>query len=782
MDIETLRLTLLQNGYAPIRNRDKRTFMKNWPSVEIDEAEIRSWTRQTRDRATGLRVERGLAVIDIDVDDADAAAAIADAVMNAVPALGDASRPLPTRFGKGDKEAWFVRTSEPFSRIFTRGWVKPGETADDGVHRVEIFGGASPRQFGAFGPHTVAENGEVEVEYEWMEGVSPANVPLADLIELSKAEFFAIADAAEGALQALGWSPVLMSTAGENEPARVYDLVEGMSFDVDDGRTLSLAELRVAARGNDMRCSASWIEQGAVNRTRCLVSLTGGGYVSIWESASGVTHVEAAGKPTDYQIDVDRFAEKMRQLRDMRRLKIKPGEGALPTAAKLLELYAFCPSANPPVLPVFGDALAGGMTVTNFRLSMAPNVDEDVGPRGGRVVINPVDLWMGDARRITVAGRAMRPDREYPVYEERGEKWLNTYNAPLHNAEGGTVDAGVELLEQIAPDEGERKYLTQWLAHKWRYPHIPGPALVMVAHNTFGTGRGTFAELLGRVFGQEYVTQLSFEHVAGKTSQAQYTDWQANTLIAFVSEAMDTGAGAWHAKHDAYERLKELVETSPVTKTLIAKGKPAYAAKIFCSYIIATNHADALVVPESDRRFFVMSNGKPRLPAFWDRVREWMSVPANIAAFAQWLGEVDLAGFSAHAAPPSTGAKETMVQLGRSDLDQAFDEVRRSLVAEVFTVEQIIAMLRQTLNTTDYQFPANWQEIARKMVHRTCSRVGVRDSTNWQIKVGGRKYGVYAADSEAAAHWRTRAGLLETVMQNGSFGGGVSSVVPLVRT
>ena len=49
-------------------------------------------------------------------------------------------------------------------------------------------------QFGAFGAHTREDDGTVTVEYQWVEGASPADTPLSDLPVLTKAQFAAIAD------------------------------------------------------------------------------------------------------------------------------------------------------------------------------------------------------------------------------------------------------------------------------------------------------------------------------------------------------------------------------------------------------------------------------------------------------------------------------------------------------------------------------------------------------------------------------------------------------------
>ena len=88
--LETLRRTLLANGYSPIPNRDKRTFHKGWPNVEITDEVIGEWSRRSlRDSATGLRVENGLMVIDLDINDKAVVDEIANRILDICPQLDD---------------------------------------------------------------------------------------------------------------------------------------------------------------------------------------------------------------------------------------------------------------------------------------------------------------------------------------------------------------------------------------------------------------------------------------------------------------------------------------------------------------------------------------------------------------------------------------------------------------------------------------------------------------------------------------------------------------------
>lgn len=772
-DVSILRSKLIENGYSPLPNIDKRCFLKGWPDVAVDADEIARWSRRHRRwTATGLRVERGLAVVDIDVSDPATFAAVLKAMREKHPDVVECGL---QRSGKGCKLAIFVRTAESFSRIHTRRWLAPGATADDDSHSVEIFGGASARQFGAFGPHTLADDGEVVVSYRWDELGDPSTVPLAELPVFQKQVFYDLADVAEDTLKRLGFTPVPNSSAGENDAARAYDLTDDMRFDLSDGRSVLLPELRqLAAEAEGLRCSASWLEGAqAKRRDRCLVSLDRGGGVCVWESASGVTHCEKDREPHDYDLDIDRVAERLRELDEKTRNKLHARDGAVVAATKMLETYAFCPNQPANVVPLWAASLDEGMTLTNFRLLLTPHCDEEIGPRGGVRKINPADIWIGAERRVSVAGLRMRPDMPRPTYEEAGRLWVNVYSPPLHDAAGGDPAAGIEFMESLLPDAGERHWFLQWLAHKTRRPDVPGPAVIMVAKKQ-GTGRGTLGELLRRVFGPQYVKQLPYTMFAGKSYQSQYNDWGAEALVAVVNESSEAVDGSvYRAKHSAYEHLKELVEPRPTLRMFVCKGRPNFTALSFTSYVIATNHADALPIPATDRRFAVLTNGEPREEAFWRRLNAWMEDEANVAAFVGWLRAYDLTGYSPFTAPTQTHGKLVMSEAAVSDLDRGVEEALKNVSGEVFAAEQIIELARQAASVYGFDYPDKWAPLAKKLVQSMCHRVGEFKGKNWQPMIEGKRYAIYAATAEAAARW-TQADALELrheIEKNGAMSG-----------
>lgn len=754
--VTELRLKLLANGYTPLPNYDKRNFLKGWPTVKVDEAAITSWARKHKSfAATGLRLQDGLAVIDIDIDD------------EVVTLLPDPDLPIDIlhRYGGGWKEARFLCTSEPFGRIHSRRWVRPGDPLDGPAYGIEIFGGASARQFGAFGAHTRLDNGETPVVYEWETDESPDIIPLKSLATLTKQEFFMFIDAAEARLKAEGWQPVPRTKAGENAATRVYDLTDDMLFEINTNANeiLSLAELveyaglRTWAEASDMRCSASFIESGAVNRTRCIVGQTHDGQLTVWDSATDVTHLKV--EPT--------IEDMIAEIGVSFSAPVPPGAAPVDdsddlksAAVKLVGLYAFCPTAaTKNVVPIDTTDIGAGMALANMRIKYRPwgETVPAKTPQGNDTTKfrTPTDLWELSRDRLSVGGLRMRPDMPAPTYEEDGVTWVNTYRPVAHPA-GGDASIGIEFMTQLVPDDTERHWLMSWLACKLSAPCEPGPGVIMVAEE-YGTGRATFADLLGRLFGRRYVKAIKFGMLTGQVGQSQYNDWSADALIVVVNESSEdpVGAGSFRTKLNAYEHLKELVDPRQSEHLIVRKGEPNYMAPRYTSYIIATNHRDALVLPADDRRLAVLTNGSQRPPEYWRALNAWMDDPANIGAFARYLEAYDVGEYTPHRHVPSFKAKNAMAYLSVSDIDQAVADAIDGMKSELTTLDAIVSSAQVHLAQGDYASPGNGAAL-RRTARRRLYRLQRPDIKDERVRMpDGRNHHACAATEKIADKWST---------------------------
>jgi hypothetical protein len=414
--------------------------------------------------------------------------------------------------------------------------------------------------------------------------------------------------------------------------------------------------------------------------------------------------------------------------------------------SKLLAKFAYCPTRSKNVVSIWTTETDTGMTFDSFKKLMFKFSFSDLS-----------GSWLRDPHRVDVADLRMRPDRPFPLFSEGGQNFINTYRPPVHDATGGDATTGVEFLKHLLPDDRERHWFTQHLAHKFTHPAIPGPGVIMVAHNVFGTGRGTLARLIERLFGEKYVKSVPFADAIGSTYQSQHTEWQAESLWAVIDEASNpTGRDRYSNRAAAYEKIKELVDPAQRNKRFNRKGLGNFDGPMFTSFLIATNHLDALPIPPDDRRFAVLSNGARMSEEFKTVLNRWMNNPANVAAFAQHLSTFDLAGYSPYAEPIMTDAKAAMVDAGQSDVDRGIVAALDAMPGRTFTVHQIVSWINKIRFEHDWQLPDSFENIVRGAIKNHAFRIGEFKAQNWQPRVNGKRCAVYVRSRDEVKEWTAR--------------------------
>lgn len=559
-----------------------------------------------------------------------------------------------------------------------------------------------------------------------------------------------------------------------------------MLFD-DGSARYSLPELKtlLGHLPDGLRLTGSWHDPSSTNTDspRCIARLLADGRLQITDFIDGVRHYEPVeGSDTI----VDAFALLPQPIQTGEEAPEDPAPvprlSAGERAEQLVDEYVYCRTRKQSVISIRNPS-TDQSTQSNFLTDMGKYSDPPVMVNGKQVVYHPGKIWMNHPDRVSVVGMQMRPDQRMALFRENGDIWLNTYRPPIHGQHtGGDAMVGRAWLRQIAPDPAERKYFTQWLAYKLRHPHVPGPAIIMVANNRFGTGRTTFARLIALIFGDAYVRNVPFHIVSGKSYQSQYNDWASSSLFVVVTETQETqGLSPYRMKHDTYNHLKELVEVHPHRREVIRQGVIAEQVWCFLSLLILTNDFDAVPLPGADRRFFVLEGGIMRRPAFWDVVNRWMQDPANVAAFVDWLMEIDLSDYSPYAPPPVTEAKRVMAEASESDLDRYTASVLARLQrrqSELFSAKHLIdgIMYEHNEDGVGSDLPQNWRRIVLDKIlpKHGVHRIGIPRGRNWDTKLkDGKRYATYAWTKALAKKWTTedwerirtellKAGSLET--------------------
>jgi hypothetical protein len=393
--------------------------------------------------------------------------------------------------------------------------------------------------------------------------------------------------------------------------------------------------------------------------------------------------------------------------------------------------------------------IATATALTAFRTMLLPyRIANAAGAK-----ISPLDLWLTLPDRIMVTNFRTAPDKPWPTFTENGATYINLYLRP-ELPEDGDARLGHELLGALLPNECERTWFKQWLAHKLHHPEIPGPSIVMVAQDTFGVGRGTMFKILERLFGREYIARPEFGDITSQEGQAAYNEWMATAILALVNETSSDEDHRYTIRQKAYERIKELVDTSRQVRRIKGKYEKIYETECGPGFIFASNHNTPLAIADKDRRLTFLTNGATQPPEFYAALNTWRAVPGNLGAFRRDLEAIDLAGFDAYASLPTT-LRDVVTEDSRSVVDEAVDLALEVLPGEIVLTAQVVEAIEVLRVRQGLYLRGDWQALAAREAKKRGHRIGVKDGANWQpcLPQRGRRAAAYARTEEARARW-----------------------------
>src|SRR5215813_7723216 len=408
--------------------------------------------------------------------------------------------------------------------------------------------------------------------------------------------------------------------------------------------------------------------------------------------------------------------------------------------------------------------IATATALTAFRTKLLPyRITNNAGAK-----ISPLDLWLTLPDRVEVAGFRTAPDKPWPAFTENGATYINLYLRP-ELPEDGDARLGHEFLDVLLPDERERTWFKQWLGHKLRHPEVPGPSIVMVAQDIFGVGRGTLFKILAGLFGREYIARPEFGDVVGREGQAAYNEWMATAILALVNETSSDEDHRYTIKQKAYERIKELVDTSRQVRRIKGKYEKLYETECGPGFIFASNHNTPLAIADKDRRLAFLTNGATQPPEFYVALNAWRAVPGNLGAFRRDLEAIDLAGFDAYAPLPTT-LRDIVTEDSRSVVDEAVDLAFETLPGEIVLLTQIVEVIEVLRVRQGLYLRGDWQPLAAREAKKRGRRIGVKNGANWKpcLPQRSRRTAAYARSEEARARWTvaTPADVLAELQKN----------------
>lgn len=246
---------------------------------------------------------------------------------------------------------------------------------------------------------------------------------------------------------------------------------------------------------------------------------------------------------------------------------------------------------------------------------------------------------------------------------DKGQVYVNTYKHPTWEETDRTPEIFLDHMEYLIPDEMERETVLSWLAYKVQHPDRRSFCVLMVADGAFGTGRSWLKDMLAETL-QGGVSTASLGQLIGKGTSAEqtYNDWMAGCQFVIVEEARDNSVTKEDFYH-GFESFKEIVDTKVgYDRRINPKYGRTRCENVYFNALIFSNHADALAIPEGDRRVMVVENPTERRDYdYYERLHGALGTGREAAAVYWWLMRRSLQGFD-HVYPPETEGKRAMIQ------------------------------------------------------------------------------------------------------------------------
>jgi hypothetical protein len=216
--------------------------------------------------------------------------------------------------------------------------------------------------------------------------------------------------------------------------------------------------------------------------------------------------------------------------------------------------------------------------------------------------IRAADYAINHVHLQTVDRLFFMPDTDELFCERNGFQALNTYRrggvTPCETLDEDGQAVVNLFLRHIAwtfPDKAEQVLVLDWMAHVYQRP---GQRVnwALLIWGVQGSGKTLLFNILQRIIGSE-----NTKDVSPSSLKTDYNDWAVGGIVGCVEEIRVSGHNKW--------AVMDIMKPA-ITNDFLAinpKGKTSYSgAPNFCSYMMLTNHQDAIPVNDADRRFCVL--------------------------------------------------------------------------------------------------------------------------------------------------------------------------------
>ena len=221
----------------------------------------------------------------------------------------------------------------------------------------------------------------------------------------------------------------------------------------------------------------------------------------------------------------------------------------------------------------------------------------------GEMETDAATLALNFVQIPTVAQTMYWPSQDR-FFSTMGKDCLNSYfESGIPPLPAGALDGDTDgqavvqlFLDHIAmliEDEREQAIFLDWLSYVYQNPGKRVHWAVLL-WGIEGNGKSYFFNVMRTLMGE------NAKEISTSMIERPFNDWAVGSVLSCVEEIRISGTNKWAI----LDKIKPMLtnDTIPVEP----KGRASYSAPNFASYLMLTNHQDAIPVSNNDRRYCVI--------------------------------------------------------------------------------------------------------------------------------------------------------------------------------